>query len=446
MTRKKVKLNWIANDSARKASLKKRKVGLLKKVSELTTLCDVNAFIIIYSPDESEPAMWPSRPVVEQLLARFNNMPEMEKSKKMMNQETYLKERVVKSQDQLKKNSRKNKVMEVSNLMEQFHLGKKTDDFNINELQGLVWLMEERKKDLRKRMDYYEQINPPPQESLPPPPHPPQLPAPEDSTAGVGGSTGGGGRNLTESAQWDQWFIDMMKNSENIAGSSSGRTKSDAGSASHQAFAASSGAANQMGLPHGNPRAYNIGSDLGLPHANPRAYNIGLDLGLPHVNPRAYNIGSDLGLPHANPRAYHIGSDLELPHANPRAYDVGSDLELPHANPRAYDVGSDLGLPHGSPRAYNIGSDLGLPCGNPRAYNIGSGLGLPQGNINIGSSSGLGGNDVNLGLPQENTGVASNAASSDMGLSSELFGGNITGSDVGMPYDVTKQWPHNFYP
>ncbi|KAL6135268.1 hypothetical protein ACLB2K_067496 [Fragaria x ananassa] len=60
MTRKKVKLTYITNDSARKATFKKRKMGLMKKVRELTTLCDIDACAIIYSPYDSQPEVWPS--------------------------------------------------------------------------------------------------------------------------------------------------------------------------------------------------------------------------------------------------------------------------------------------------------------------------------------------------------------------------------------------------
>ncbi|KAF5203782.1 agamous-like MADS-box protein AGL80, partial [Thalictrum thalictroides] len=88
MARKKVKLAWIVNDSARRATFKKRKKGLMKKVSELSTLCGVEACAIIYGPEDPQPDVWPSTPSeAHRVLTRFNSMPEMEQSKKMMNQE-----------------------------------------------------------------------------------------------------------------------------------------------------------------------------------------------------------------------------------------------------------------------------------------------------------------------------------------------------------------------
>ncbi|KAI5350049.1 hypothetical protein L3X38_002940 [Prunus dulcis] len=94
MARNKVKLAWIKNDAARKSTFRKRKACLLKKMSEINNLCDVSAFIIVYGSDADEPIVWPDCPLVEQLLARFQNIPELERWKKMMIQETYLKERV----------------------------------------------------------------------------------------------------------------------------------------------------------------------------------------------------------------------------------------------------------------------------------------------------------------------------------------------------------------
>ncbi|MBA0752222.1 hypothetical protein Gogos_001076 [Gossypium gossypioides] len=62
MSRKKIKLAYITNDSARKTTYKKRTKGLVKKVRELTTLFGIEAFAIIYSPDfGSQPEFWKLR-------------------------------------------------------------------------------------------------------------------------------------------------------------------------------------------------------------------------------------------------------------------------------------------------------------------------------------------------------------------------------------------------
>ncbi|GMN46093.1 hypothetical protein TIFTF001_015280 [Ficus carica] len=57
MVRTKVKLDYITNNAARKSMYKKRKMGLIKKVSELRTLYNVDACAIINSPDDAQPKM-----------------------------------------------------------------------------------------------------------------------------------------------------------------------------------------------------------------------------------------------------------------------------------------------------------------------------------------------------------------------------------------------------
>ncbi|KAL0290568.1 UNVERIFIED_CONTAM: Agamous-like MADS-box protein [Sesamum calycinum] len=106
MTRKKVKLAFITNDSARKATFKKRKKGLMKKVSELSTLCGIDACAIVYGPYDSHPEVWPDGRGAHRVLAQFKRMPEMEQSKKMVNQESFIRHRITKAADQLKSSTR----------------------------------------------------------------------------------------------------------------------------------------------------------------------------------------------------------------------------------------------------------------------------------------------------------------------------------------------------
>ncbi|XP_070054167.1 agamous-like MADS-box protein AGL80 [Nicotiana tomentosiformis] len=114
MTRKKVKLAFITNDSARKATFKKRKKGLMKKVSELSTLCGIDAWAIIYNPYENQPEVWPNTMGVQCMLAEFKRMPEMEQSKKMVNQESFIRQMIAKASEQQKKQSKENREKEMT--------------------------------------------------------------------------------------------------------------------------------------------------------------------------------------------------------------------------------------------------------------------------------------------------------------------------------------------
>ncbi len=157
MTRKKVKLAYITNDSARKATFKKRKRGLLKKVSELTTLCDIEACAIIYSPYDAQPEVWASPHGVQHALARFKNMPEMEQSKKMMNQESFLRQRITKSNEQLKKQRKDNREKEMTEVMFQSLTGKGLQNFNMMDLNDLGWVIDQNLKDIYMKIDQLNQ-------------------------------------------------------------------------------------------------------------------------------------------------------------------------------------------------------------------------------------------------------------------------------------------------
>ncbi|KAL5227188.1 hypothetical protein ABZP36_015453 [Zizania latifolia] len=103
MARKKISLQRIANDANRRATFRKRRKGLIKKASELATLCDVDACLVIYGEGDSQPEVWPSVPQATAVLDYFKSLPEMEQYKKMMNQEDFLRQRIAKLWEQVHK-------------------------------------------------------------------------------------------------------------------------------------------------------------------------------------------------------------------------------------------------------------------------------------------------------------------------------------------------------
>ncbi|XP_022861491.1 MADS-box protein defh21-like [Olea europaea var. sylvestris] len=63
MGRAKLNMELISKEKSRNITFKKRKEGLMRKMHEFTTLCDVNACVIIYPPKQDknteEPEVWP---------------------------------------------------------------------------------------------------------------------------------------------------------------------------------------------------------------------------------------------------------------------------------------------------------------------------------------------------------------------------------------------------
>ncbi|OAY73581.1 agamous-like MADS-box protein AGL80 [Ananas comosus] len=163
MARKKVNLAWISNDSTRRATFKKRRKGLMKKASELATLCDVRACVVVYAPGEAQAEVWPSPAEAARVLARFKSMPEMEQCKKMMNQEGFLRQRVAKAQEQLRKQERENRELETTLLMydglnsvaEGAGAGAvgRLRDLGIEDATSLAWMVEMKAKAVQERID-----------------------------------------------------------------------------------------------------------------------------------------------------------------------------------------------------------------------------------------------------------------------------------------------------
>ncbi|KAK8705868.1 hypothetical protein V6N13_049454 [Hibiscus sabdariffa] len=94
MTRKKIKLAYITNDAARNAAYKKRKKGMMKKLSELTILCGVEACVVIYPPgSDSQPETWPSTVAARSLFSEYKILP----VNRMVNQENFLEQLIKKT-------------------------------------------------------------------------------------------------------------------------------------------------------------------------------------------------------------------------------------------------------------------------------------------------------------------------------------------------------------
>ncbi|XP_058083550.1 agamous-like MADS-box protein AGL80 [Magnolia sinica] len=154
MARKKVKLAWIANDSSRKATFKKRKKGLIKKVRELSTLCGVPACAIIYGPQSSQPLeVWPTSADAVDVIMRFKSLPEMEQSKKMINQEGFLRQRLAKLKEQLKRQEKENREAEARVLMYESLAGKGLHGACMEDLNKLRWLVESKIKSVQERIE-----------------------------------------------------------------------------------------------------------------------------------------------------------------------------------------------------------------------------------------------------------------------------------------------------
>ncbi|KAI5408374.1 agamous-like MADS-box protein AGL80 [Lathyrus oleraceus] len=153
MSRKKVKLQYIINQSSRKASYNKRKTCLLKKVKEISILCGIEACVIIYGENSVEPEVCPPGPGTLNVVLKFRSVPEFERSKRNMDLEGFLRQSIEKSQEQLRKQILENKKKKFINFIDKALINKhnNTDLMSINELNDLANMNE--LNDLTKFID-----------------------------------------------------------------------------------------------------------------------------------------------------------------------------------------------------------------------------------------------------------------------------------------------------
>lgn len=138
MTRKKLILSYIANDSMRKATFNKRKKGLVKKIHELSVLCGIEACAVIYSPFNSNPEVWPSNPEVKNVVAKFEMLTKLEQEKKMVSHESFIRQNISKTMENNKKKMKDNAERTMKEAMFQLLSGKgdklKLTDINREDL------------------------------------------------------------------------------------------------------------------------------------------------------------------------------------------------------------------------------------------------------------------------------------------------------------------------
>ncbi|RXH76412.1 hypothetical protein DVH24_019300 [Malus domestica] len=157
---KKVKLQWVENDRARKECFRKRKANLLRKMDEIATLCQVNAFAIVYGQENNDPTLWPSHPEVEELIKGFFSIPNVERYKKSLNQETYLLESAVRFRERIKKINKQIREMKVNKLVHQVHEGKSLNEFERSDMTDLVSFCEEKMYGIKKLVAHLEKEDP----------------------------------------------------------------------------------------------------------------------------------------------------------------------------------------------------------------------------------------------------------------------------------------------
>ncbi|RYQ86153.1 hypothetical protein Ahy_B10g105832 [Arachis hypogaea] len=77
--KRRMKLQLIDDMNSRKATFRKRRAGLLKKLEQLAILYDIQACIAIFSPGDKNPTVWPSVEEAKEIVEKFEEIPEPER-------------------------------------------------------------------------------------------------------------------------------------------------------------------------------------------------------------------------------------------------------------------------------------------------------------------------------------------------------------------------------
>ncbi|CAM8968088.1 unnamed protein product [Rhodiola kirilowii] len=159
MARKKVQLTWIENQTARKATLRKRRENLIKKVKEISVLAGTDCCGIILSPFEGDPPLFypPTRTILNEIVGRYFELPETDQFKRMVSIESYMKDEITKLKETLQKERRNVREVEVSYTMNSIHThGRSIETMSSDETSELFWYFEQVKKKCELRMNSLE--------------------------------------------------------------------------------------------------------------------------------------------------------------------------------------------------------------------------------------------------------------------------------------------------
>ncbi|KAK2374880.1 agamous MADS-box protein AGL80 [Trifolium repens] len=153
MARKTLKLEYITNQSKRNATYKRRKNGLLKKVYELITLCGIEACLIIYGENNVQPEVFPPGPIARNVLGKFLSLPEIERNKKMLDSEGFLKQKILKTQKllmkQIDENKKKSGIL-ISNVSKYLYCN--IGDVNVTEANNLTGFIEKKLNQVEQKL------------------------------------------------------------------------------------------------------------------------------------------------------------------------------------------------------------------------------------------------------------------------------------------------------
>ncbi|KAK1389732.1 hypothetical protein POM88_017910 [Heracleum sosnowskyi] len=151
--RGKVVLARITNERKRRETLRKRKAGLLKKVSELTILCDLEAAVVIYSRGEFQPTIWPSTSEARSTISKFLRRPVLERKARSHTRKSLIAQKCKRLKNKAERLKKKNDNRIIQALITLIYdERKRIQDLDAEHKKKMSDFADERKKELLKHI------------------------------------------------------------------------------------------------------------------------------------------------------------------------------------------------------------------------------------------------------------------------------------------------------
>ncbi|XP_026398602.1 agamous-like MADS-box protein AGL80 [Papaver somniferum] len=154
------KVAYIPNSAARRATFRKRRMDLLKKVSEISNLCDVDACAIVYEPDNPQPKVWPARPEAHRVLMRFKSLPEGDQLEN--DQESSAENQMGMTTENSINQQLENHYVELCRMFNRALDGESSipePDIHPVDLIDFAWLLDEKHKEVQQKLLNLQKAN-----------------------------------------------------------------------------------------------------------------------------------------------------------------------------------------------------------------------------------------------------------------------------------------------
>nr|XP_004250617.1 agamous-like MADS-box protein AGL80 [Solanum lycopersicum] len=161
MGRSKIKVELIQDHKKRMNTSVKRKASLVKKISELSILCDIKACMIIYDEGNSNCEMWPNE--VKELINVYKDQPFEGRTKRGKTLSNYFKDEIKVEKDldsrfDYFENDEKKKA-DAINVEKYPTWDSRFDYLSQKEIQNLVGVISKRMENAKGRIELLKSMN-----------------------------------------------------------------------------------------------------------------------------------------------------------------------------------------------------------------------------------------------------------------------------------------------